>query len=75
MLVISRHPSVPRFWIGWGGNLTVTIGPRQAIAVHTGAGGIAAYVQVEAQQVSVMFYETATTTFGEVCDLGLAPRR
>ncbi|KAI0289065.1 glycoside hydrolase [Russula brevipes] len=53
------------FWIGWGGSLTVTIGPRQAIAVHTGAEGIGASVPEEAQQVSVMFYETATTTFGE----------
>lgn len=54
-----------RFMIGFGGSLTVTVGPRQAIAVHTGAMGIGSPAP-KAQQVSVLFSENATTTYGEV---------
>ena len=56
---------VCRFSIAYGGNLTVSIGPRQAIAVHTGALGSGARTPT-AQQIPIMFSETATTTFGEV---------
>lgn len=52
--------------IGFGGSLSVTVGPRQAIAVHTGAKGNGVSVPDTAQQVSVIFSENATTTFGEV---------
>jgi hypothetical protein len=55
-----------RFSIGSGGSLSVTINPRQAIAVHTGAMGFGIPVPQTAQQVPVVFSETATTTFGEV---------
>ena len=53
-----------RFLIELDGSLTVSVGPRQAIAVHTaalGSGGTPT-----AQQVPIMFSENATTTFGEV---------
>jgi hypothetical protein len=53
-----------RFTIGAGGTLTATIGPRQAIAVYKGAYSTAGSSVV--QQVSVIFSETATTTYGEV---------
>jgi hypothetical protein len=44
----------------------VTIGPRQAIAVHRGAEGKQSpYYRMGARHVSVLFYQTATTTLGE----------
>jgi hypothetical protein len=47
--------------------LPVTIGPRQAIAVHIGARGKQLpYYREAARHVSVLFYETATITLGEV---------
>jgi hypothetical protein len=58
-----------RFQIGLNGSLTVTVGPRQAIAVHTGAMGIGLPTPEPAQQVSVLFSETATTSYGEVSAL------
>lgn len=45
--------------------MSVSVGPRQAIAVHTGAMGVGVPVPT-AQQVSVVFSENATTTYGEV---------
>jgi len=57
---------ISRFWIGIGGGLTAIIGPRQAIAVHTGALGTANPAPKTVPQVSVLFYEDATTTPGEV---------
>jgi len=54
-----------RFSVGYDGSLSVTIGPREAIAVHTGAMGVGMPVPT-AQQVSVVFSENATTTYGEV---------
>jgi len=62
------HPdgcSGTSFWIGVDGSLTVTIGPYQAIAVHSGARGKPWPDPDVAQHVSVLFYETATTTVGE----------
>ena len=61
-----------RFLIGFGGSLSVTVGPRQAIAVHTGAKGNGVSVPNTAQQVSVIFSENATTTFGEVSNFFFA---
>ena len=58
-----------RFQIGLDGSLTVTVGPRQAIAVHTGAMGVGLSTPGPAQQVSVLFSETATTSYGEVSAL------
>jgi hypothetical protein len=55
-----------RFAVGNDGSLNVTIDPRQAIAVQTGAMGVGAPVPLTPQQVSVIFSENATTTFGEV---------
>ncbi len=55
-----------RFSIPFDGSLTVTIGPWQAIAVHTGALGKGLPIPEVATQVSVIFSETATTTLGEV---------
>jgi hypothetical protein len=58
-----------RFQIGYDGRLAVTVGPRQAIAVHTGAR---TRYEVETSsprsvhQVSVLFSVTATTAYGEV---------
>lgn len=53
--------------IGFYGVLAVTIGPRQAIAVHAGAlGKRSPYYRMAPRHVSVMFYETATTKLGEV---------
>lgn len=65
---------VYRFSIGNGGSLSATVGPRQAIAVHTGAKGSGVSVPNTAQLVPVLFSENATTTFGEVsgCFSGLA---
>jgi hypothetical protein len=60
-----------RFQIVNDGSLAVTIGPRQAIAVHTGALGNG-MGNPTAQQVSVMFSEYATTILGEVSALWLA---
>ena len=57
---------VYRFSIGNGGSLSATVGPRQAIAVHTGAKGTGVSVPNTAQLVPVLFSENATTTFGEV---------
>ena len=54
-----------RFSVGYGGSLSVTIAPRQAIAVHTGAMGAGVPVPTP-HQVSVLFSENATTTYGEV---------
>jgi hypothetical protein len=54
-----------RFSVGSGGSLSVTIDPRQAIAVHTRAMGAGIPVPT-AQQVSVLFSENATTSYGEV---------
>ncbi|KAI0275828.1 glycoside hydrolase [Russula aff. rugulosa BPL654] len=53
------------FSVGNDGSLNVTIDPRQAIAVQTGAMGVGRPVPLTAQQVSVIFSENATTTFGE----------
>jgi len=44
--------------------LRVIIGPRQAIAVHTGAMGIG-MPSPKTGQVSVLFSENATTAYGE----------
>lgn len=55
-----------RFWIGLQGSLTVTIGPRQAIAVHVGAMGTGSPTPKASGPVSVIFSEIATTTPGEV---------
>jgi hypothetical protein len=58
-----------RFQIGYVGRLAVTVGPRQAIAVHTGAR---TGYEVETSslksvgQVSILFSVNATTTYGEV---------
>ncbi|KAI9456014.1 glycoside hydrolase [Lactarius psammicola] len=53
------------FTIGSDGSSAVTIGAHQAIAVHVGALGSGTSTPKMAQQVPVLFYETATTTFGE----------
>jgi hypothetical protein len=53
------------FTIGSGGSLVVTVGPRQAIAVHVGQLGTGTGTPQTAQQVPVMFSETATTSYGE----------
>ena len=55
-----------RFSVKKGGSLTVTIDPRQAIAMHGGAMGVGLPVPPTAQLVSVIFNENATTAFGEV---------
>ena len=57
---------VCRFTIGSDGSLVVTVGVRQAIAVHVGALGIGTGAPLTAQQVPVLFYENANTTLGEV---------
>jgi len=55
------------FRIAYDGSLTVTVGPRQAIAMHTGARarGLSLPKQKTPQQVTILFSETANTTFGE----------
>jgi hypothetical protein len=53
-------------FVRYGGSLSVTIGPRQAIAVHAGAIGVGVTIPEMAQQVSVLFSENATTVDGEV---------
>jgi len=45
--------------------LSAAIGPRQAIALHTGALGTANPAPKTVPQVSVLFYENAITTPGE----------
>ncbi|KAI0246821.1 glycoside hydrolase [Lactifluus subvellereus] len=52
------------FSIASDGSLTVSVGPRQAIAVHTGAPSSGACTPT-AQQIPIMFSESATTTPGE----------
>lgn len=47
--------------ISSSGTFSVSIPARSAIALHTGAKGTS-------NMVSVLFEETATTTFGEVMD-------
>ena len=46
--------------------MTVTIDPRQAIAMHTGAMGVGMPAPATAKLVSVVFSVNVTTTFGEV---------
>jgi len=53
------------FWVGSDGNMSVTINPRQAIAIHAGARGVGVPIRKSAEQVSVLFYVTAVTTPGE----------
>jgi len=52
------------FKVGGDGKVTVAIGPRQAIALHTGALGSETPLK-RASQVSVLFSVNATTTYGE----------
>ena len=54
------------FTIGYDGSLTVTVYAHQVIAVHTGAQGRGESYPRLVQQIPVLFYENATTTFGEV---------
>src|SRR6266702_1710576 len=54
------------FTIGNDGSSAVTVGVRQAIAVHVGALGSGTSTPKIAQQVPVLFYENATTTYGDV---------
>jgi hypothetical protein len=58
--------SYSRFTIGSGGSLVVSVGARQAVAVHVGELGVGTGAPLTAQQVPVMFYENATTKLGEV---------
>ncbi|KAH9981799.1 glycoside hydrolase family 13 protein [Russula compacta] len=53
------------FQIGYGGSLKITVGPRQAIAVHTGARGVGGPTPTTAPQVPILFSENATTAFGQ----------
>ncbi|KAH9981801.1 glycoside hydrolase [Russula compacta] len=54
------------FSIASDGSLTVTVGPRQAIAVHTGAFSHGTPgIPTLAPRVSVLFSESATTQLGE----------
>ena len=62
----NKRYVVCRFTIGSDGSLVVTVGVRQAIAVHVGALGIGTGAPLTAQQVPVLFYENANTTLGEV---------
>ena len=62
----NKRYVVSRFTIGSDGSLVVTVGVRQAIAVHVGALGIGTGAPLTAQQVPVLFYENANTTLGEV---------
>ncbi len=57
------------FTISNDSSLAVTVGTRQAIAVHTGALGNGTSTPKTAQQVPVLFHENATTTYGEVGNL------
>jgi hypothetical protein len=61
------------FTIGSNGGLVVTVGPRQAVAVHVGQLGTGTGTPQTVQQVPVMFSETATTTYGEVCNSSFPP--
>ncbi|KAI9433226.1 glycoside hydrolase [Lactarius indigo] len=63
------------FTINKDGSLVATIGVRQAIAVHVGALGSGTIVPKVAQQVPVMFYENATTIYGDnIFVVGSAPQ-
>jgi len=65
------------FRISNDGSLNVTIGRRLAIAVHMGArvSGVSSPAQKSAQQVSILFSETANTTYGEnIFVVGSAPQ-
>ncbi|KAH8996008.1 glycoside hydrolase [Lactarius akahatsu] len=53
------------FTISNDGCLVATVGARQAIAVHVGALGSGTVMPKIAQQVPVLFYENATTTYGD----------
>ncbi|KAH9169805.1 glycoside hydrolase [Lactarius sanguifluus] len=53
------------FTINNDGSLVATVGARQAIAVHVGALGSGTTTPKIAQQVPVLFYENATTTYGD----------
>ncbi|KAF8259045.1 glycoside hydrolase family 13 protein [Lactarius quietus] len=53
------------FTIDSDGSLTVAVGARQAIAVHTGALGSGTSEPKTAEFVPVLFDVNATTTFGE----------
>ncbi|KAH9058949.1 glycoside hydrolase [Lactarius deliciosus] len=54
------------FTISNDGSLVATVGARQAIAVHVGALGSGTIMPKVAQQVPVLFYENATTIYGDV---------
>ena len=76
LIVWSAHAYyICRFWIGFDGSLTVTIGPRQAVAVHIGAMGIGSPTPKAVGPVSVLFSEVATTTQGEVSTIRFPSRR
>ncbi|KAH8986767.1 glycoside hydrolase [Lactarius hatsudake] len=63
------------FTIGDDGSLVATVGARQAIAVHVGALGSGTDMPKMAQQVPVLFYENATTTYGDnIFVLGSVPQ-
>jgi hypothetical protein len=63
------------FTIGNDGSLAVTVGSQQAIAVHVGALGSGSSAPSSTQQVTVLFYETATTKLGEnIFVVGSAPQ-
>lgn len=68
LLSYSADSSDPvrRFWVGFDGSMSVTINPRQAIAIHAGARGVGVPIRKSAEQVSVLFYLTAISTPGEV---------
>ena len=55
-------PQLNRVTVNSGGVLVMTVPPRDAIAIHTGARGTG-------NLVAVSFSETANTNFGEVCSL------
>ena len=68
-----------RFHVGSDGKLTATVPLRQAIALHTGARGMGLPVLEPIKQVTILFYENATTRDGEVSwpfiDFGVELRR
>jgi len=53
------------FHVGSDGKLTATVPLRQAIALHTGARGMGLPVLEPIKQVTILFYENATTRDGE----------
>ncbi|KAI9429653.1 glycoside hydrolase superfamily, partial [Lactarius psammicola] len=61
----SVHWGCVLFTISNDSSLAVTVGVRQAIAVHTGALGNGTSTPKTAQQVPVLFHENASTTNGE----------